>query len=314
MTLPPVLDGDGRPLDQIRLSGLSARGFHGVFEHERRDGQDFVVDAVLHLDTRPAAASDEVTDTVHYGELALALADVLRGEPVNLLERLVERLARVCLADPRVVAADVTVHKPSAPIPEEFSDVEVAVRRTRLDLPPADPGDPARAVLALGANLGDRAATVQAALDDLARVPGVVVTAVSPVVETDPVGGPEQPPYLNAIALLATTLSPQELLAACLTVEQAHGRVRDVRWGARTLDLDLIAYADLVARSERLELPHPRAAGRAFVLAPWAAVDPGAHLPVAGSPEGYPVAELLARADDRDGVRPRPDLVLRVPL
>ena len=313
MTLPPMLDGDGRPLDQIRLSGLSARGFHGVFEHERRDGQDFVVDAVLHLDTRPAAASDEVTDTVHYGELALALADVLRGEPVNLLERLVERLARVCLADPRVAAADVTVHKPSAPIPEQFADVEVAVRRTRLDLPWADPGDPARAVLALGANLGDRAATLQAALDDLARVPGVVVTAVSPVVETDPVGGPEQPPYLNAIALLATTLSPLELLAACLRVERAHGRVRDVRWGARTLDLDLIAYADLVARSERLELPHPRAAGRAFVLAPWAAVDPGAHLPEDGSQEGYPVAELLARAADRDGVRPRPELVLRVP-
>jgi len=324
VTLPPVLEGDGRPLDQIRLSGLAARGFHGVFDHERRDGQDFAVDVVLHLDTRPAAASDDVTDTVHYGDLAVALADVLRGEPVNLLERLVERLARVCLADPRVAAADVTVHKPGAPIPEQFADVEVAVRRTRLDLPPVEP---ARVVLALGANLGDRDATLQSALGDLARVPGITVAAVSPVVETDPVGGPEQPPYLNAVAVLATTLSPLELLAACLAVEQEHGRVRDVRWGARTLDLDVIAYGDLVARSERLELPHPRAAGRAFVLAPWAALEPQARLPVAGTGPGTrrsvdgasrsvpsrSVTELLSQAADRDGVRPRPDLSLRVP-
>jgi dihydroneopterin aldolase / 2-amino-4-hydroxy-6-hydroxymethyldihydropteridine diphosphokinase len=304
VSLQPVLDHDGVPLDQIRLAGLAARGHHGVFEHERRDGQDFVVDVVLHLDTRTAAGSDEVTDTVHYGELAVGLADVLRGEPVHLLERLVDRLARVCLADRRVAATDITVHKPGAPIPERFADVAVAVRRTRLDIPAAEP---ARVVLALGANLGDRAAALQAALDDLARVDGVRVEAVSPVVETQPVGGPVQPCYLNAVALLRTTLSPLALLSQCQRVEQAHGRLRGVRWGARTLDLDLVAYGDLADRGDRLELPHPRAAGRAFVLAPWAALDPGAEL------AGRPVAELLAAADDRDGVRPLADLTLRVP-
>lgn len=115
--------------DLIRLAGLTVRGHHGVFDFERRDGQDFVVDVVLELDTRPAAASDEIADTVHYGELAEGLAAVIGGEPVNLLETLAGRLAEVCLADPRVSAATVTVHKPQAPIPLTFADVAVTIRR-----------------------------------------------------------------------------------------------------------------------------------------------------------------------------------------
>ena len=119
--------------DLITLRGLAARGFHGVYPQERAEGQEFVVDADLELDLRPAAASDDVADTVHYGELAGRLVDVLTGEPVNLLETLAERLAAVCLADARVAAATVTVHKPQAPIPHEFADVAVTVRRTRDD-------------------------------------------------------------------------------------------------------------------------------------------------------------------------------------
>jgi dihydroneopterin aldolase len=126
-----VAGPDGEPLDRIELTGLTVRGHHGVLEHERRDGQDFVVDVVLHLDTRQAAASDRLDRTVHYGDLAVALADVVRGEPVDLLETLAARLAEVALSDPRVAAADVAVHKPSAPIPETFADVVVRIRRTR---------------------------------------------------------------------------------------------------------------------------------------------------------------------------------------
>lgn len=117
--------------DQIMLTGLRVRGFHGVFEHERRDGQDFIVDATLELDTRAAAATDDLTLTVHYGELAQSLAAVISGEPVDLLETLAQRLADVCLADPRVDAAIVTVHKPQAPIPLSFADVAVTIRRVR---------------------------------------------------------------------------------------------------------------------------------------------------------------------------------------
>jgi dihydroneopterin aldolase len=117
--------------DVIRLTGLRVRGFHGVFEHERRDGQEFLVDAELEVSTAAAAASDELADTVDYGDLARRLAAVIAGEPVNLLEKLVARLADECLADPRVAAATVTVHKPQAPIPLAFADVAVTIRRDR---------------------------------------------------------------------------------------------------------------------------------------------------------------------------------------
>jgi 7,8-dihydroneopterin aldolase/epimerase/oxygenase len=127
---PRQRSGDG-PLDVIALTGLRAFGYHGVYPDERRDGQEFVVDAALELDTSTAAHSDDVTDTVHYGELASALVSIVEGEPVHLLERLAHRLADCCLADPRVAAVTVTVHKPQAPIPHEFADVAVSIRRTR---------------------------------------------------------------------------------------------------------------------------------------------------------------------------------------
>jgi 7,8-dihydroneopterin aldolase/epimerase/oxygenase len=117
--------------DTIRIAGLRVRGNHGVYDVERRAGQDFIVDAVLELDVSAAAASDDLADTVHYGELAEALAAVIAGEPVNLLETLATRLASVCLAAPRVDAATVTVHKPQAPVTVPVSDLSVTVRRSR---------------------------------------------------------------------------------------------------------------------------------------------------------------------------------------
>lgn len=117
--------------DRIALTGLRVRGTHGVFDFERRDGQDFIVDVVLELDTSTAAASDELVDTVDYGSLAQQMADIIGGEPVNLLERLVSQLADACLEDARVDAATVTVHKPQAPIPLSFGDVAVTIRRDR---------------------------------------------------------------------------------------------------------------------------------------------------------------------------------------
>jgi 7,8-dihydroneopterin aldolase/epimerase/oxygenase len=117
--------------DLISLTGLRGYGYHGVHEDERRDGQEFVVDATLELATATAAASDDVADTVHYGELATALVAIIEGEPVNLLERLAQRLVDRCLSDPRVAAVTVTVHKPRAPIPHEFADVAVTIRRTQ---------------------------------------------------------------------------------------------------------------------------------------------------------------------------------------
>ena len=118
-------------VDRVRLSGLQVYGHHGVFEHERQIGQAFVVDAELEMSTAAAAASDDLSDTVDYGDLANRLAAVISGEPVNLIETLAARLVAECLTDERVAAATVTVHKPQAPIPLTFADVAVTVRRSR---------------------------------------------------------------------------------------------------------------------------------------------------------------------------------------
>ena len=123
--------------DRIVLRGLRVRGHHGVFEHERREGQDFLVDLVVWLDIAAATASDDLADTLHYGELAERVAAIVAGPPVNLIEVVAGRVADEVLTDARVQAVEVTVHKPQAPIPQDFADVAVVVYRTRPGPPRA---------------------------------------------------------------------------------------------------------------------------------------------------------------------------------
>ena len=169
-----------------------------------------------------------------------------------------------------------------------------------------------RVVLALGSNLGDRVAFLQGGIDTLAGAAGLRVLAVSPVYETDPVGGPEQPDYLNAVLVAESALPPRALLSLAQAAEAGAGRACAPRWGSRTLDVDLITVGELVLSlapgdgQDGLELPHPRAADRAFVLVPWLDVDAAASLPGAG-----PVADLVSRLDT-SGVRLRADLDLVV--
>jgi len=117
--------------DRIELRGLRVRGHHGVFDHERRDGQDFVVDVTVWMDLAPAAASDDLADTLHYGELAERVAGIVGGEPRDLIETVAGQVAEDIMTDSRVHAAEVVLHKPQAPIPLEFADVAVVARRSR---------------------------------------------------------------------------------------------------------------------------------------------------------------------------------------
>ncbi|MEZ3179366.1 2-amino-4-hydroxy-6-hydroxymethyldihydropteridine diphosphokinase [Streptomyces pimonensis] len=179
----------------------------------------------------------------------------------------------------------------------------------QVDAADATLHNPKRAVISLGANLGNRLETLQGAVDALEDTPGVRVKAVSPVYETEPWGVEpgSQPSYFNAVVILRTTLPPSSLLERAHAVEEAFHRVRDERWGPRTLDVDIVSYADLRSDDPHLTLPHPRAHERAFVLAPWHDADPEAELPGRG-----PVADLLG-AVTREGVTPRADLELRLP-
>jgi 2-amino-4-hydroxy-6-hydroxymethyldihydropteridine diphosphokinase len=161
-------------------------------------------------------------------------------------------------------------------------------------------------VLSFGSNLGDRMANLQLGIDVLGSG-GLCCTAISGVFETAPVGGPEQANYLNAVLLAVTALPASDVLRMCAAAEAAAGRVRAVHWGPRTLDVDIITYGDEVSDSPELLLPHPRAHERAFVLAPWLEVDPGAVLPGWGT-----VAQLLATIGTA-GVRRRAELSLMRP-
>ena len=155
-----------------------------------------------------------------------------------------------------------------------------------------------RSILALGSNLGESRDTLSLAVADIVDSTNVRLREVSPIVQTKAVGGPEQPDYLNMVIEIETNLGPYELLEHCQAVENRHHRVRTVRWGPRTLDVDIITYGDLVSDDEKLTLPHPRAAERAFVLQPWAWMDGSATL------SGRPVAELVQQAEDLPGLVP----------
>jgi dihydroneopterin aldolase len=128
---PPVGAEPSAGMDRISIVGLRVRGRHGVLPQERADGQEFVVDAVLWLDTRAAASADSLRLTADYGQVAARLADIVAGEPVALIETLAARLAAECLTDQVVQAADVTVHKPQAPVGQQVADIAVTIRRNR---------------------------------------------------------------------------------------------------------------------------------------------------------------------------------------
>jgi 2-amino-4-hydroxy-6-hydroxymethyldihydropteridine diphosphokinase len=161
-----------------------------------------------------------------------------------------------------------------------------------------------KATISLGSNLGDRMQYLQNALDSLNAVTGAQVHSVSPVFETDPVGGPEQGQYLNAVAVVKTVLSPEQFLAATQQIELEQNRERNERWGPRTLDIDLLAMDTEVRATAELELPHPRAHERAFVLLPWSLLDPDFVIPGKDS-----VANLL-EGIEVTGIRFRNDLAL----
>lgn len=156
---------------------------------------------------------------------------------------------------------------------------------------------PSAAVIAFGSNLGDRGATLDAAIAELGATPGITVTAVSAYRETVALTtngyDDSAPRYVNAVVLVDTILDPERLLDACQAIEDAHGRVRVEKWGSRTLDLDIIDYAGIRYETDRLILPHPHAHERDFVLGPWHEVDPAAVLPGTG-----PVAEALTALAD----------------
>ncbi|WP_181274704.1 2-amino-4-hydroxy-6-hydroxymethyldihydropteridine diphosphokinase [Brevibacterium oceani] len=290
--------------DRIELRGLRVHGNHGVFEFEKREGQDFVIDVTLHTSVARAAATDDLTETIHYGELAEDVAGIVENTTFDLIETLAETIADHCLN--LCDHVEVVVHKPSAPIRRTFNDVSVSVERRRAAANGTDrSAGRSEAHLNLGANLGDARDTLDQAVEALERHPEISVEKRSSLYRTAPWGGVDQNDFLNLGLIVNTTLNAAELLAVAQGIEVACGRTRELRWGPRTLDIDLIRFGagddELVSDTDRLTLPHPRAHERAFVLAPWAELDAGVTVL---TPQGRrPIGELLDDLDDQEVTR-----------
>jgi dihydroneopterin aldolase/2-amino-4-hydroxy-6-hydroxymethyldihydropteridine diphosphokinase len=276
--------------DRINVQGVSAVGYHGVFEFEKREGQEFRVDVELTVDHSWASLTDDVRWTVNYATVAEIAHQAIVGPPFDLIETLADQIAREVVLLAGVLDVAVTVHKPSAPISVPFESVSVTRMRT------SNLTSSVRVALGIGSNMGNRLGHLQSVLDSLNAASDINVVDVSPVYETAPVGGPDQDSYLNAVVIINTALSPQEILDFAHDCEIRAGRVRDVRWGPRTLDVDILAYGALSSDDEKLTLPHPRIAQRGFVLMPWADVDP------MFSPIDSATVEELAKRIGDDGV------------
>ncbi|MDA3024460.1 MAG: 2-amino-4-hydroxy-6-hydroxymethyldihydropteridine diphosphokinase [Actinomycetota bacterium] len=248
--------------DHVLINDLRFESIIGVLDQERLAPQPLRVDVDMEIDLHDAGSSDDLEQTVHYGEVAVALANLARDTQYLLLERLAQHMAEVVLSFPLVRAVELTLTKLQPPIPEQIDSTAVRIRRVRAEISSTTRH---RAIVALGSNLGRREAHLRFAVERL----GESVVAQSQVFETDPVGGPDdQGAYLNMVVVLETELDPYALLRWLHRIEADAGRERVVHWGPRTLDLDLLFFDDVVITGGNLAVPHPRYAERRFVLAP----------------------------------------------
>lgn len=265
--------------DTIELKGMRFFAFHGVLPEERERGQEFVVDLEMAL-PRSAALMDDIASTVNYAEVYSEVRRMVEREGFSLLETLADRIAGLVLGLFPVESVRVKVKKPEVSLggPLDWAAVTVERNRTIMDVA-GEEKEWVEVFLALGSNLGDRQANLWQALGRLSAHPLVRLLQVSSFYETRPVGGVEQGNFINAAARLTTMLNLLELLEFIQEIEAGMGRERTVKWGPRTIDLDILLYGKESIELERLVVPHPEMYERDFVLAPLAEIAPNQTLP-----------------------------------
>ena len=264
-------------LDRICLSGLRFDTLIGVLPEERQARQPVLIDLVLYQMPSPATKTDCLEHTVSYAAVYERVRDRIDNSQFSLVERLAGELAKTLLTEfEPLLWVDVGVFKPQAPLPGRFQTAGICIQRSRGDF-----GLMTTVDLSLGANLGDRLATLREAVSQLSSHPQIEQLAVSSVYETKPIGLVDQPDFLNLALRIRTDLEPFTLLAICQQIEHGLGRQRTVRWGPRTIDIDLLTYGSIVSAAPDLTLPHPRMQDRDFVQIPLRELDTGLAEPTA---------------------------------
>ncbi len=264
--------------DYIEIDNLIVFANHGVFDEEKTMGQRFMISLKLYTDITIAAKTDDITKSINYGEVCEFVTEFTKNHRAKLIERAGEELAYALLNKYETLSGvEVQFKKPWAPIGLPVDNVLVNIKREK-----------AIAYIGLGSNMNDKKAYLDKAIESLNN-DYCKVLKVSSYIETAPVGGVEQDNFLNACCEVETVLPPYELLSLLNDIENEAGRVREIHWGPRTLDLDLLLYGNEIISTERLTVPHIEMTKREFVLRPLTEIAPYAVHPL----RGKRVAELL---------------------
>ncbi len=256
--------------DRITIEDVEIFAYHGVFPEEKQQGQVFLLTAVLTTDFSSAAKEDDLQKTVDYGKVCEIMAAAFTERSYDLIETAARRTAAAVLRSfDGVESLTLTVSKPHAPLSAALKTVSVTCTLQRH-----------RVYLSIGSNIGDREAFLREAIRQLDEHPECTVKKVSSLINTEPYGGVEQEDFLNGAVLLETLLSPHELLQFLHQLEEQAGRKRTVRWGRRTLDLDILLYDRQVIEEEELQIPHIDMHNRRFVLEPMTEIAPFVRHPL----------------------------------
>lgn len=251
-------------MDKIHIKDLEIIGFHGAIPEEKVLGQKFVLSFELDVDLRQAGKNDDLTKTVHYGELAQKVEEEFTKTSYDLIEKAAEEICEFVLLNyPLVKKVKLLLKKPWAPTRKHVEYVAVEIERKW-----------SKVYIAAGSNLGDKEETLKEAIDKIDKRKDCVVTKVSNFYTTDPVGYEDQDKFVNCVFEIDTLQTPSELMDTLLEVEKDFKRERIIRWGPRTLDLDIIFYDDIISYDEHILIPHPRAHERQFVMKPMCDINP----------------------------------------
>ncbi len=257
-------------MDYITIEDLEVFANHGMFEEELNLGQKFLVSVKLFFDTSGAGKSDDLNKSVNYADACANITKWMKTNRCRLIETVAERLAAKMLKDyPIVRSVEVTVKKPWAPIGLPLECVSITIKRRWHTV-----------YLSIGSNMGDKEKYLRDGIDFINNSDDVRVLKVSGFIETPPYGGVEQDDFLNGAVKLETLLDPHDLLTLLHKAEDNAGRVRDVRWGPRTLDMDIVLYDNVIVDDEDLTIPHVDMTNRDFVLRPLKEIAPNAMHPV----------------------------------
>lgn len=257
-------------MDQLIIKDLVIFGHHGVYQEEKTLGQKFILDLIIDLDLGEACETDNLEFALNYAQLSHELQTVFQRENYDLIERAAQVLCSYILEHyPAVNQVDLTLKKPWAPVLLELKYPAVRIVRARHI-----------AYIALGSNLGDKKAHIEQAINLINQFGHTKILRQSTLIETDPVGYDDQDQFLNGVVMISTTLTPKKLMQWLMSIEADLKRERFVKWGPRTIDLDVIYYDDLLTDDADIVLPHPRMHERAFVLEPLAEIAPYAVHPL----------------------------------